>query len=219
MNILLVEDDLALGQALARALQQETLAVTWVRRLQEARRFLAGEGYDALLLDLGLPDGDGLDWLKTLRASGQQLPVLILTARDDLDSRLTGLREGADDYLVKPFAIPELLARLHAVARRSSGFACDLWQLGALKVDSQARRVWLAEREISLSPSEFTLLMELIRRSGKVVTKDYLLERLYRDSDHGSDNALEVHICNLRRKLGADSIHTIRGVGYLMGKS
>lgn len=218
MKLLLVEDDLALGQALSRSLSQAGLRVTWVRRLQEARAFLASDAPEVLLLDLGLPDGDGLDWLRALRAEGRQLSVLVLTARDDLDSRLAGLREGADDYLVKPFATAELLARLHAVARRSSGFASAIWQLGAIKVDSEARRVWLNEAEVGLSPSEFTLLMELVRRSGKVVAREYLLQRLYGDGEHGSDNALEVHICNLRRKLGADSIHTIRGVGYLMGR-
>ena len=173
MNVLLVEDDLALGDALNRALSQAGLRAVWVRRLKEARGFLASEAQDALLLDLGLPDGEGMSLLRELRGHGSTLPVLVLTARDDLESRLAGLHAGADDFLVKPFAIPELLA---------------------------------------LSPSEFALLFELARKAGKVVAREHLIDHLCCESD----NALEVHVCNLRRKLGSDWVRTIRGVGYLL---
>ncbi|WP_137936805.1 response regulator transcription factor [Chitinivorax sp. B] len=214
MNVLLVEDDLALGEALGQALRQAGWRAVWVRRLKEARAFLAGEPQDALLLDLGLPDGEGLDLLRELRHQGETLPIIVLTARDALATRLDGLREGADDYLVKPFAIPELLARLQAVTRRSSGFVSAHWQIGSLCIDTDTREVTLADEAISLSPSEFALLFELVRKAGKVINREYLVEHLCCESD----NALEVHVHNLRRKLGGDWVRTVRGVGYLLPK-
>lgn len=212
MNVLLVEDDMALGDALNRALSQAGLRAVWVRRLKEARGFLASAAQDVLLLDLGLPDGEGMSLLRELRGNGSTLPVLVLTARDDLESRLAGLNAGADDYLVKPFAIPELLARLQAVTRRGSGFAAARWQLGELSIDTDTREVELAGAAVALSPSEYALVLELARKAGKVVAREHLIEHLCCESD----NALEVHVCNLRRKLGSDWVRTIRGVGYLL---
>ncbi|GGY14750.1 response regulator [Paludibacterium paludis] len=214
MNVLLVEDDLALGEALGQGLRLAGLRAVWVRRLKDARAFLSSETHDALLLDLGLPDGEGLDLLRELRAKGNALPIIVLTARDDLPSRLAGLREGADDYLVKPFAIPELLARLQAVTRRSCGFVSSVWQIGSLVVDTDTRNVTIDGEPVVLSPSEFALLLELVRKAGKVVNREHLVGHLNCESD----NALEVHVHNLRRKLGSDRVRTVRGVGYLLPK-
>lgn len=213
MNVLLLEDDLALGDALCRALRQAEMRVVWVRRLQEARAFLQEKTQDALLLDLSLPDGDGLELLRELR-SNCSMPVIILTARDALENRLEGLRCGADDYLVKPFAIAELLARLQVVTRRSSGFLSSQWQIGELVIDTEKRSASLAGADVALSPSEFSLLFELVRKGGKVLSREYLTAHLCCDSD----NALEVHVSNLRKKLGSDWVRTIRGVGYLLPK-
>jgi len=214
VKILLVEDDLALGQALGQALRQGGFRAVWVRRLKDARAFLAEEPQDALLLDLGLPDGEGLRLLQELRSHGSTLPVIILTARDALESRLAGLHNGADDYLVKPFAILELLARLQAVTRRSSGFVSANWQIGDMCINADTRELSLAGAAVALSPSEFSLAFELMRKAGKVVGREHLVEHLRCESG----NALEVHVHNLRRKLGADWIRTIRGVGYLLSK-
>lgn len=213
MNVLLLEDDLALGDALCKALHHADMRVVWVRRLQEARVFLQEKTQDALLLDLSLPDGDGLNLLRELR-SHCSMPVIILTARDALENRLEGLRCGADDYLVKPFAIEELLARLQVVTRRSSGFLSSQWQIGELVINTENRSASMAGVDIPLSPSEFSLLFELVRKGGKVLSREYLITHLccY------SDNALEVHVSNLRRKLGKDWVRTIRGVGYLLPK-
>ncbi|WP_337883875.1 response regulator transcription factor [Chromobacterium haemolyticum] len=214
MNILLVEDDLALGEALGQALRQAGFRTVWVRRLKEARTFLADEPQDALLLGALLVDGEGLHLLQELRGNGSTLPVIILTARDALESRLTGLHNGADDYLVKPFAIPELLARLQAVTRRSSGFVSANWQIGDLCINADTRELSMNGAAVALSPSEFALMFELVRKAGKVVSREHLVEHLCCESD----NALEVHVHNLRRKLGSDWIRTIRGVGYLLPK-
>ncbi|MBB5016768.1 DNA-binding response OmpR family regulator [Chitinivorax tropicus] len=215
MNVLLVEDDLALGEALSQALQQAGWRVVWVRRLKEARTFLSTTPPDALLLDLGLPDGEGGELLQGLRQQGKTLPIIVLTARDGLETRLAGLRDGADDFLVKPFAIPELLVRLQAVTRRSAGFVSTLWQIGPLAINTDTHDVSLADQAINLSPSEFSLLFELVRKAGKVVNREYLVDYLHCESD----NALEVHVHNLRRKLGSEWVKTVRGVGYLMPRA
>ncbi|MBI2381117.1 MAG: response regulator transcription factor [Gammaproteobacteria bacterium] len=218
MNLLLVEDDLDLGAALAKALTQAGLRATWLRRLKEARAYLDSGMPEMLLLDLGLPDGEGLNLLKSLRGTGSALPILILSARDQLDDRLAALKAGADDYLVKPFAVEELLARIQVVARRASGFASDRWEFGRLVIEPEARRVRLDGEDVPLSSTEFELLMELARRAGKVVPKEALVARLYGEAERGSDNALEVHVHNLRKKLGAERILTLRGVGYMMAR-
>jgi two-component system response regulator QseB len=213
VHVLLVEDDLALGAALAQGLDQAGWRTVWVRRLKEAREFLKeGQGLGTLLLDLGLPDGEGLRLLHELRGQGDNMPVLVLSAQNDLDTRLRALREGADDYLVKPFAFTELIARLQAVARRSSGFASSRWQVGSLCIDTHARKVSVDNLPVSLSPSEFVLLLELVRKAGKVINREYLVDYLR----CGSFNALEVHVHNLRSKLGSRWVRTVRGVGYLL---
>ncbi|MCW7539459.1 response regulator [Aquabacterium sp. A7-Y] len=212
MHALLVEDDLALGAALAQGLRHAGWHMVWVRRLKEARDFLREEQQDSMLLDLGLPDGEGLMLLRELRSQGETMPIVVLSAQHALDTRVSALLEGADDYLVKPFAITEMLARLQAVTRRSSGFASSRWQIGSLCIDTHSREVQVRDTPVPLSPSEFSLLLELVRKAGRVIQREYLVEYLR----CGSFNALEVHIHNLRRKLGSQWVRTVRGVGYLL---
>ena len=197
MNVLLLEDDLALGDACVVLCARLTCASFGCGACKRRGPFLQTQTQDALLLDLSLPDGDGLSLLRELR-SNSSMPIIILTARDALENRLEGLRCGADDYLVKPFAIAELLVRLQVVTRRSSGFLSSHWQLGPLAIDTEKRSANLNGEEIPLSPSEFSLLFELVRKGGKVLSREYLTSHLCCDSD----NALEVHVSNLRKKTG-----------------
>lgn len=216
MRVLLVEDDLQLGKALQKVLKQSGFAPEWVRRCQEARAFLQVNDYAVVLLDIGLPDGSGLDLLNGLRKQGSKSPVLILTARDAIEDRVRGLDAGADDYLPKPFAIPELISRIHALIRRSAGFATREWCIGPVRIDPGKHQVWLGENAIELSPREYQILFQLIRNAGRVVTRTQLEDGIY-DLDAGVEsNALEVHIHYLRKKLGENFIKTIRGVGYLI---
>lgn len=212
MRILLVEDDLQLGAALQRALEQALMDAVWVRRCADG---LAHCGNcDAILLDLTLPDGEGMDLLRQLRSAGNTVPVIVITARDRLDDRLRALESGADDFLSKPFDVEEMIARLRAVRRRVGGYASDEWRLGGLRIDTVRHQVWRDEQPVELSLTEFRLLMALAGMPKQLVSKDRLHRRLYGDSDDGSLNALEVHIHNLRKKLGAELIVTVRGVGY-----
>lgn len=220
MKLLLVEDDLLLGRAVSRALDQEGFEVRWVRMVRDALAQLRAERFAVTLLDLGLPDGSGLDYLRQARAQGDKTPILILTARDALEDKVAGLDGGADDYLVKPFAIPELVSRIRALARRSAGFATQVWTVGELSLDPVNQRVLLAGKLLSLSPREFVILLELMRSAGQVVRKGRLQDAVFSGPDGGGaeSNALEVHIHNLRRKIGTDMIQTVRGVGYLLDK-
>ncbi|GAB3261170.1 response regulator transcription factor family protein [Chitinimonas naiadis] len=212
MRILLVEDDLQLGPALQRALQQAMMDVVWVRRCVDGLAHC--DNCDAMLLDLTLPDGEGMDLLRDLRNEGCTLPIIVITARDRLDDRLRALEAGADDFLSKPFEIEEMIARLRAVQRRVGGYASDQWRLGPLRIDTGRHEVWREELPIELSRTEYRVLVALAGMPRQLVSKDRLHRRLYGDSDDGSLNALEVHIHNLRKKLGADLIVTVRGVGY-----
>ena len=177
---------------------------------------LRTEAFDMALLDLGLPDGDGIDWLRKLRQEGRTLPVLIMTARDALTDRVSGLDEGADDYLVKPFAPEELLARMRVALRRSEGRASPLLQHGDLVVNPAAHTVHRNGTLVPLRAKEFALLLALLRASGKVLSRQRLEEALYGFDDALESNALEVHIHHLRRKLGSDLLQTVRGVGYFV---
>ncbi|MDD2846077.1 MAG: winged helix-turn-helix domain-containing protein, partial [Rhodoferax sp.] len=174
------------------------------------------EAFDLVLLDLGLPDGDGIDWLRRLRQDGHLLPVLIMTARDALPDRVAGLDQGADDYLVKPFAPEELLARMRVALRRSEGRASPLLRHGDLEVDPAAHTVRKAGTVVPLRAKEFALLLTLLRASGQVLSRQRLEEALYGFDDALESNALEVHIHHLRRKLGSDLLQTVRGVGYFV---
>ena len=213
MRLLLIEDDDILGDGLCDYLRAEGHTVDWCRRIADAAA-LGGEPYDAWLVDWQLPDGSGLDWLRGRRARGATTPALMLTARDRLADRVTGLDVGADDYLVKPFAPEELVARLRAVCRRGSGAAASRAAYGDVEVDLAARCAYRRGERVELTGREWSLLEALVLRAGRIVTKTEL-ERLVLGFDaEVSSNALEVHVSSLRRKLGAALIDTVRGIGY-----
>lgn len=214
MHILLIEDDLDLGASLVRALQQDGFTVQWLRRAHDAPLQLDDPGCSAVLLDLGLPDGSGMELLRRWRRAQAATPVLVITARSALQDRLGGLDAGADDYLVKPFDIPELLARLRAVLRRTAAQSGEQWQFGALSVWPRKCQAQLGGQPLELTPREFQLLLALAQGGGDVVPKRTLAQRLEPLGDPMDTAALQVHISNLRRKIGAERVGTLRGVGY-----
>ena len=213
MRLLLIEDDDLLGEGLRDFLLAEGHLVDWARRLDEALAF-RGEPYDAWLVDWQLPDGSGLQWLRSQRLRDQDTPALLLTARDRLADRVLGLDSGADDYLVKPFAPEELLARLRAVCRRSARAGQSRITLGDVEIDLAAHSAWRLGAAVELTAREWALLQALLLRAGRVVPRSDL-ERLVLGSDADvSSNAIEVHLSSLRRKLGRGLIETVRGLGY-----
>ncbi|WP_296809349.1 response regulator [Thiocapsa sp.] len=214
MRILIVEDDPLLGAGLLTGLAQDGYRADWVRSADPAEHALRAEHFDVLLLDLGLPGRDGLSLLRALRSKGIDLPILILTARDAVADKVAGLDAGADDYLVKPFDLDELSARIRALTRRRDGHATPLLQAGELALDTVRREVSLGDRPLSLSPREYVLLETLIANADRVVPRVRLAATAYGWRDEIESNALEVHIHNLRNKLGKDRILTVRGVGY-----
>lgn len=218
MRILLVEDDPELGDGLTVGLRQAGFAVDWLRDGHAADLALRDEGFDLVVLDLGLPRMSGMDVLKRARDRGQNLPILILTARDATGDKVSGLDAGADDYLVKPIDLDELSARIRALTRRSAGRAAPLLVHGDLTLDPAAHRVMLAEQAVELSSREFSLLQMLLENAGRVLTRSQLEQSLYGWRDEPDSNALEVHIHHLRKKLGSDLIRTLRGVGYTIPK-
>lgn len=218
MRILLVEDDPQLGDGLTVGLRQAGFAVDWVRDGQSADHALASESFDLLVLDLGLPRLSGMDVLRQARRRGQQLPVLILTARDVTGDKIAGLDAGAGDYLVKPIDIDELAARIRALSRRSAGRAVPLLSHGELQLDPAAHTVTLAGEKMELSAREFSLLQLLLENTGRVLTRSQLEQSLYGWHEEPDSNALEVHIHHLRKKLGTELIRTLRGVGYTIPK-
>ncbi len=218
MRLLIVEDDVQLGEALSGGLRQLGHVVDWFRDGASADAAVGAGPYDAIVLDLGLPGRDGLQWLRQWRERGTGLPVLILTARDAVEDRIAGLDTGGDDYLVKPITIDELAARLRALLRRSRGQAAALWQHGPLELDPAARRVRWHGAPVELTARELALLEVLLMQPQRVLSRAHLLERLY---DWGGaepeSNALEVHVYNLRRKIDPGVVRTVRGVGYALG--
>ncbi|WP_207063361.1 response regulator [Motiliproteus sp. SC1-56] len=214
MRLLLIEDDPLLGQGIQDALTRSGETLDWLRTGEHGLLALTNNGFDLLILDLGLPDLDGLEVLNRLRRRGDTLPVLILTARDQVADRVRGLDGGADDYLVKPFDLDELQARVRALLRRHAGYSSPLIQHGELEVDPATREVRLGGREVPLSRREYGLLLEFLHHPGQVLTRDQLGERLYGWNDEVESNTVEVHIHHLRKKLGSELIKTIRGVGY-----
>jgi two-component system, OmpR family, response regulator QseB len=216
MRIFLLEDDLQLGKALQTALSQAGFKAIWVRRVQEAKQQLAVDMFDMVLLDIGLPDGSGLDVLVALRKAKSTVPVIMLSAKDAIEDRINGLDLGADDYLPKPFSIRELVSRIHAINRRSEGFKDDVWTIGDLTIVPKKREVCLRGQAIDLSMKEYALLIELARNAGQFVTRSKLEATLFQNLAEIESNILEVHVHNLRKKLGADRIRTLRGVGYLL---
>ncbi|ALT78477.1 response regulator transcription factor [Paucibacter sp. KCTC 42545] len=218
MRICLVEDDLELGHSVQALLQDGGHDVVWVRRLTEARYWLEQQqGFDALVLDLGLPDGNGLELLRLMRQSNKQLPIVVITARSGIEDRLHGLDSGADDYLVKPFAGPELLARLRAVARRAGLLSSDAegqeWRLKDLSLDERRMVLSRHGQVINLSPTEFSILLTLLKLPDRVVTRRELEARAMPNADN---HALDVHIFNLRKKIGEGYVRTVRGVGFVL---
>lgn len=214
MRILLIEDDPVLGDGLADFLRAEGHVVEWARSLALARASLAGQPFDAWVVDWQLPDGSGQAWLAGQRHLGHSTPAIMATARDQLADRLQGLNAGADDYLVKPFEPEELVARLMAISRRAAGRASNLYCSGPLQLDLQARSARLDGEPVSLTPREWAIVEALLLRPGRTVSKE-VLENLVVGFDGSiSSNALEVHISSIRRKLGKDTIETRRGLGY-----
>lgn len=213
MRLLLLEDDLILGEGLRDFIQLEGHLVDWAKRLAEATA-LGPAGYDALLVDWQLPDGSGLAWVKQLRDRGDNTPVLMLTARDLLQDRLTGLDTGVDDYLVKPFRPEELVARIRAVRRRVSGSASSRLTFGRVQIDLATKGAAVDGVAADLTAREWALLEALALRAGQFVSKAELDRLLKGDEGEVASNALEVHVHNLRRKLGREAIETVRGRGY-----
>ncbi|MFC5431152.1 response regulator [Paraburkholderia denitrificans] len=218
MRILLVEDDELIGSGLQQGLQGEGFAVDWVHDGDAASLALRTTSYGLVLLDLGLPKQDGLTLLTRLRERNDDTPVIIITARDAVPDRVAGLDGGADDYLVKPFALDELLARMRVVNRRQAGRAQTALQAGSLRLDPAQHRVWVRDEEIFLTTREFALLQELMQDPNTIVSREQLEERLYGWNEEVESNTIQVHIHNLRRKLGTGAIRNVRGVGYKMGE-
>jgi len=214
MRLLLIEDDSMIGKSIRDGLKREGYSVDWVRDGWAGEQSVNSESYELVILDLGLPRKDGLSVLSAIRVSGKIVPVLIITARSEIEDRVTGLDAGADDYLVKPFSMSELSARVRALLRRSFGRADTVLVAGDLELNPQTREVRINGSQLPLSQRELALLEHLMRRPGAIVSKSNLEESIYGWGEEVESNAVEVHISNLRKKLGADRIITLRGVGY-----
>lgn len=218
MRILLVEDDSMIGTGVAEALGSDGHAVDWVRDGRAAEVSMATNDYALVVLDLGLPGRDGLDVLRSLRARRVAVPVLIMTARDTVRDRIAGLDAGGDDYLIKPFDIDELLARVRALGRRAAGRADPLIERGQLSMNPATHEVRFKGESVEVSAREFALLLALAERAGGVLSRAQLEEKLYGWNDSVGSNAVEVHIHHLRRKLGEGVIRNVRGVGYRLAE-
>ena len=218
MRILLVEDDPQLGDGLTVGLRQLGYAVDWVKDGISADAALATDSYGVMILDLGLPRMSGMDLLGKIRGRGLDLPVLILTARDSLGDKVAGFDSGADDFLVKPVALEELVARIRAIARRAAGRALPVIRHGRLTLDPASHTVHLDDHPVDLSAREFAVLQTLLENAGRVLTRSQIESTIYGWRDEPESNVLEVHIHYLRKKLGNDLIKTLRGVGYTIAK-
>jgi DNA-binding response OmpR family regulator len=216
MRFLLVEDDRMIGDTLRAALRMEGHAVDWVRDATAAESTLASERFDLVLLDLGLPQGNGLDVLRGMRARGNATPVIVLTARDGPGDRVAGLDAGADDYLVKPFELDELGARIRAVLRRQAGRAMPLLAHGGVSLDPATRQVMRDGQPVLLSAREYAVLELLMQRPGAVLSRAQIEDRLYGWGEEIESNAVSVYVHQLRKKLGPEFIRSMRGVGYFL---
>ncbi len=214
MRILLVEDEPNLGEAVREHIVADSHAVDWFKRIDEAEDALATTSYELVLLDLHLPDGRGLDLLKRLRGNNDTTPVIIITARDQISDRIEGLNEGADDYLVKPFNLDELSARVQAVARRYSGHPNPLFKVGQVEINQASHVVRVGGKTVDLTSREWALLDQFLRHTQAVVSKSQLEDALYAFGSEVESNTVEVYISRLRKKLGRDIIQTVRGIGY-----
>lgn len=219
MRVLLVEDDELLGEGTCRGLSLLGYVVDWVKDGQTALRAILSEDFDAIVLDLGLPGRPGMEILRAIRAKKNSTPVLILTANDSVDSRVKGLDTGADDYLVKPFDLSELGARIRALHRRNASAHTPILKHGRITLDPAAHIAYLDGEFLSLSRREFILLQKLIENVGRVLSREQINQSLYKWGEEVDSNALEVHIHNLRRKLGFSLVRTVRGVGYIVEKN
>ncbi|MDK2643245.1 response regulator [Vibrio vulnificus] len=218
MRLLLIEDDTLLGQSMVTSLSRHGYTVDWLEKGSGVTSALKTEDFTAVILDLTLPDIDGLDVLRNIRSAGFNLPVVILTARDDIKDRVQGLDRGADDCLGKPFALEELLARLRVVIRRQSGSATEVIEVGELSLSLSDQSIRYQEAVLKLTRNEFKILAALMTNAGRVMSKDQLQQSLHGWDDSASDNAIEVHIHNLRKKAPNVPIKNIRGVGYIIEK-
>ncbi len=218
MRILLVEDDALLGDGVCSGLRRDNNSIDWVKNGETALSAVEDTQYDCVILDIGLPKMNGLEVLKQLRESKNSVPVLILTAQDDLSDRVKGLDAGADDYLVKPFEFAELCARLRALTRRTRGEASESIQYKNISIDTTAHSVSYNDKTIDLSRREFTLLVEMITNQGRVLSKQQLEQKLYSWGDEIESNTIEVYIHHLRKKLYSDLIKTVRGIGYIVAR-
>jgi DNA-binding response OmpR family regulator len=219
MRILLVEDDLMIGESVLDCLRAEHYAVDWVRDGNAAELALRTDTYDLILLDLGLPKRDGLALLRDLRTRKDRTPVLIATARDAVSDRIAGLDAGADDYIIKPYDVDELLARMRALIRRSAGRAEPVFEHDGITIDPQAHAAMVDGTPVALTAREWAVLEPLISRPGMIFSRAQLEEKLYSWKDSVSSNAVEVYIHGLRKKLGPDLIQNVRGVGYVIPKA
>ncbi len=219
MKVLLVEDDPMIGENIQIALEDEEILVDWLRNGDAAENALHEHCYDALLLDLSLPQRDGLAILRALRSRGDALPVLIMTARDTVPQRVLGLQSGADDYLVKPFDLDELLARLHALVRRARGSIDPCYQHGDIMINTSTRQVNNSQGQVIVSSREWAILDALIARPGAILSRSQLEQKLFGWSSEIESNAIEVYIHGLRKKLGQKFIINVRGVGYMVEKT
>ncbi len=218
MRVLLVEDDRMIGEAVRHALKDAAYAVDWVRDGQDALLTIGSQSYDVVLLDLGLPQKDGFEVLRAIRSRHDQVPVLVITARDALEDRVRGLDGGADDYVLKPFAMAELLARMRAVLRRKGGSSGPVLSTGVLTLDPVTHEVTAAGVTSSLSGREFSLLQALLIRPGAILSRSELEERIYGWGEEVESNAVEFLIHSLRKKLGSAAIKNVRGVGWMVPK-
>lgn len=221
MRILFVEDDTALGEVIVRALSSQGWAIDWIKVAESIPASLEVASYDLAILDVALPGIDGFEALRRLRAQGNKIPVLMLTAKDTIEDRVHGLQTGADDYLVKPFALAELLARIQALTRRTNAFLTDKFVIGKLRMDLTAKRAFIDDHAIELLPREWAVLIYLLKNVGKVVSKEQILEAVFGWDDTPASNTIEVYVSRLRSKIATTDvgIRTIRGFGYLLEES
>lgn len=218
MHVLLIEDDTLVGSGIRSGLAMASFSVDWFRTAAAARLSLAATDSDIVVLDLGLPDGDGMTLLREWRADGHDVPVLVLTARDAVADRIAGLETGADDYMLKPFDLDELTARLQALLRRAAGRARPVIEHGPIRFDPGSRRVWRDGHAVELTRREFMLLNKLLHARGAILSTEQLKDALYGLDTDVESNAINVHIHHLRRKLGNGLIRTVRGLGYQLGE-
>ena len=219
MRLLIVEDDLMIGESLQKGLKSDGYAADWVQRGDEALQALGNDVYDMVLLDLGLPGLSGLEVLAALRRNGNAVPVLILTARDAVGDRVAGLDAGADDYLMKPFSLEELEARIRAIQRRKSGRAESISTVGGLSLNALTKELSYNGETQVLSQREFAIMTALLGHPGVILSRAQLEERLYGWNEEVGSNAVEVHIHQLRKKFGKDVIRNVRGLGYTVGRA